>query len=85
MSKEAYAAQAYQWAKALKLLDPSIQLILCGETGVSGWDYYVLKECVKWDIHGLGGDHEGKRLIDMLSIHWYTADTEHVKNAIGGL
>jgi hypothetical protein len=30
MTKEDYAKRAYQWAKALKLLDPSITLILCG-------------------------------------------------------
>ena len=47
MTKEDYAKRAYQWAKALKLLDPSITLILCGATGFSSWDHYVLKECVK--------------------------------------
>ncbi|KAF2635470.1 glycoside hydrolase [Massarina eburnea CBS 473.64] len=81
LSKEAYAAQAYQWAKALKLLDPSITLILCGETGYSSWDAYVLKECVRWDVHGLSGSTT-KSLIDMHSIHVYTADnTSHIANA----
>ncbi|KAF2258190.1 glycoside hydrolase [Lojkania enalia] len=80
LTKEDYAKKAYQWAKALKLLDPSITLILCGETGYSSWDYYVLKECVKWDVHGLGGDRT-KSLIDMHSIHIYTADKEHLPNA----
>ncbi|KAF2014239.1 glycoside hydrolase family 51 protein [Aaosphaeria arxii CBS 175.79] len=80
MTKEDYAKKAYQWAKALKLLDPSITLILCGETGYSSWDYYVLKQCVKWDVHGLGGDRT-KSLIDMHSIHVYTADKEHYANA----
>jgi alpha-N-arabinofuranosidase len=32
-TKEDYAKKAYQWAKALKLLDPNINLILCGELG----------------------------------------------------
>lgn len=80
MTKEDYAKKAYQWAKALKLLDPSITLILCGETGYSSWDYYVLKECVKWDVHGLSGD-KTKSLIDMHSIHLYTADKEHLANS----
>jgi alpha-N-arabinofuranosidase len=40
----------------------------------------VLKECVKWDVHGLSGDST-KSLIDMHSIHIYTADKEHLKNA----
>jgi alpha-N-arabinofuranosidase len=80
MTKEDYAKKAYQWAKALKLLDPSITLILCGETGFSSWDYYVLKQCVKWDVHGLSGDNT-RSLIDMHSIHLYTADKEHLPNA----
>ncbi|KAJ5649910.1 uncharacterized protein N7484_003633 [Penicillium longicatenatum] len=29
-SKEDYAKKAYQWGKALKLLDPMIKLVLCG-------------------------------------------------------
>ncbi|USP75437.1 putative alpha-L-arabinofuranosidase C [Curvularia clavata] len=80
MTKEDYAKKAYQWAKALKLLDPSITTILCGETGYSSWDYYVLNQCVKWDVHGLSGDTT-KSLIDMHSIHIYTADKEHLPNA----
>lgn len=82
MTKEDYAKKAYQWAKALKLLDPSIVLILCGETGHSSWDFHVLKECVKFDQHSLGGDTTSS-LIDMHSIHIYTAcDDDPVKNAI---
>ncbi|CAG9942997.1 unnamed protein product [Clonostachys rosea f. rosea IK726] len=79
MTKEDYAKKAYQWAKALKLLDPSIELILCGETGHSTWDAYVLKECVRFDLHGLGGSTTAS-LIDMHSIHIYTASSEHLKN-----
>ncbi|AEO58452.1 glycoside hydrolase family 51 protein [Thermothelomyces thermophilus ATCC 42464] len=81
MTKEDYAKKAYQWAKALKLLDPSITLILCGETGYSSWDHHVLKECVRWDVHGLGDQNQTKSLIDMHSIHVYTADREHLPNA----
>ncbi|KAH9880475.1 hypothetical protein IAQ61_000766 [Plenodomus lingam] len=81
MTKEDYAKKAYQWAKALKLLDPNITLILCGETGHTSWDYHVIKECVKWDANGLAGDHT-KSLIDMHSIHIYTADKEHLANAV---
>ncbi|KAL2131353.1 hypothetical protein VTI74DRAFT_5242 [Chaetomium olivicolor] len=82
LTKEDYAKKAYQWAKALKLLDPNITLILCGETGYSSWDYYVLKECVKWDVHGLGDQNSTKSLIDMHSIHVYTADRDnHLANA----
>ncbi|KAF2839686.1 glycoside hydrolase family 51 protein [Patellaria atrata CBS 101060] len=80
MTKEDYAKRAYQWAKALKLLDPSIQLILCGQDGYSTWDSYVLKECIRCDIHGLGGDTTAS-LISMHSIHIYTASSEHLPNA----
>ncbi|KAA8904823.1 glycoside hydrolase superfamily [Sphaerosporella brunnea] len=71
MTKEDYAKKAYQWAKALKLLDPRITLILCGELGYVEWDRYVLGECIKW--------------ADMHSIHVYTADKEHMPNATGPL
>jgi alpha-N-arabinofuranosidase len=81
MTKEDYAKKAYQWAKALKLLDPSIVLILCGETGHSSWDHYVLKECLKLDRHDLGGGDKAT-LIEMHSIHVYTASEDPVKNAL---
>ncbi|KKA29358.1 hypothetical protein TD95_001955 [Thielaviopsis punctulata] len=84
MTKEAYAHQAWQWAKALKLLDPSIQLILCGETGLSAWDAHVLQSCIRWEPHALGGASD-KALIAMHSIHMYTADAEHVPNATAPL
>jgi alpha-L-arabinofuranosidase len=68
-TKEDYAKKAIQWAKAIKRLDPSVQLILCGWNGTSSWDYYVLKECITQ--------------IDMHSIHIYTAASEHMKNVTG--
>jgi alpha-L-arabinofuranosidase len=80
MTKEDYAKQAYQWAKALKLLDPSITLILCGETGHASWDVYVLNQCLKLDLHGLGGS-QTSALIDMHSIHLYTTSNDPLKNA----
>ncbi|SPJ85830.1 related to alpha-L-arabinofuranosidase 1 [Fusarium torulosum] len=80
MTKEDYAKKAYQWAKAIKLLDPSVELILCGETGHSTWDSYVIKECIKFDVHGLGGSTTAS-LIDQHSIHIYTASSDHYKNA----
>lgn len=71
MSKEDYAKKAFQWAKALRLLDPSLCLILCGETGHSSWDHHVLKECVSQ--------------VDMHSIHIYTASPQHVLNVTAPL
>lgn len=66
-TKEDYAKKACQWAKALKLLDPSITLILCGQNGHSDWDRYVLQKCIRWT--------------DMHSIHMYTFDKDHYPNA----
>lgn len=80
MTKEDYAHKAYQWAKALKLLDPSLELILCGQDGTSTWDTYVLKECIRWSPHALGGDQTAS-LIAMHSIHIYTASQRHLPNA----
>ncbi|KAI1480646.1 glycoside hydrolase family 51 protein [Daldinia eschscholtzii] len=71
MTKEDYAKKAVQWAKALRLLDPSIELILCGQDGQSSWDHYVLHECVGW--------------VDMHSIHIYTASNKHLHNATAPL
>ncbi|CRK49120.1 hypothetical protein BN1723_016999, partial [Verticillium longisporum] len=80
MTKEDYAKKAWQWAKALKLLDPNVQLILCGMEGPTSWDAYVTKECINYTMHALG-DNSASCLIDMHSIHIYTASPEHLKNA----
>lgn len=71
LSASAYAAQASQWAKALRLLDPSLILILCGETGLSSWDHTVLSSCIQF--------------VDMHSIHIYTASPSHTKNVTAPL
>ena len=68
-TKEDYAKKAFQWAKAIKRIDPSVQLILCGENGTTSWDWHVLKECITQ--------------IDMHSIHIYTAAGEHMRNVTG--
>ncbi|KAK3946351.1 putative alpha-L-arabinofuranosidase C [Diplogelasinospora grovesii] len=72
MTKEDYAKKANQWAKALKLLDPEIVLILCGQDGTSSWDHWTLKECIG--------------ITDMHSIHLYTADSDnHLVNVTAPL
>ncbi|OCF32811.1 alpha-N-arabinofuranosidase [Kwoniella heveanensis BCC8398] len=58
MSAFEYTRMARQWAHALKLTDPSIVLISCGETGVSDWDKEVIDGLLPW--------------ADMHSIHFYT-------------
>ncbi|KAH8888320.1 Arabinosidase C [Thozetella sp. PMI_491] len=71
MTKEDYAKKATQWAKALRLLDPSLTLILCGQDGTSSWDHWVLKECVS--------------SVDMHSIHLYTSADTHLPNVTAPL
>ena len=71
MTAEDYSKRASQWAKALKLLDPTLCLILCGETGHSSWDHAVLNACIPF--------------IDMHSIHIYTCSNSHIPNAIAPL
>lgn len=84
MRQEAYAERAAQWGKALKLLDPSIELILCGKEGATSWDHCVLQEC----LQPAGETELGEkrpRLIDMHSIHTYTASEDHYENATAPL
>ncbi len=84
MTDEAYAERAYQWAKALKLLDPSIELILCGREGANVWDVKVLQHVVRnRGIDELG--EERKQIIDMHSIHLYTASENHYENVTAPL
>jgi alpha-N-arabinofuranosidase len=71
MTVEDYSKTAAQWAKALKLLDPTLCLILCGETGHSSWDHEVLKACIPF--------------IDMHSIHIYTSANSHLPNVVAPL
>ena len=84
MTQEAYAERASQWAKALKLLDPSIELVLCGKEGATSWDYHVLKQCLlPAGLNDLG--EEKGPLADMHSIHLYTASDDHYENVTGPL
>jgi alpha-N-arabinofuranosidase len=71
MSAKDYSKRATQWAKALKLLDPSLCLILCGETGHTSWDHTVLSACIPF--------------VDMHSIHTYTSSPHHLANAVAPL
>ncbi len=71
MTCEDYCKRAAQWGKALKLLDPSLCLILCGETGTTSWDHQVLQAAIPWS--------------DMHSIHIYTCSNEHIPNVVAPL
>ncbi|KAL2834555.1 glycoside hydrolase superfamily [Aspergillus pseudoustus] len=82
-TKEEYTHKAYQWAKALKLLDPSLELILCGQDGTASWDYYTLKQTML-PVHSPLST-SAVPLIDMHSIHLYTASSSHLPNVTAPL
>jgi alpha-N-arabinofuranosidase len=68
---------------ALKLLDPSLILILCGQNGTATWDYYTLKQCLLPAHSALSAN--SVPLIDMHSIHMYTSSSNHLSNATAPL
>ncbi|KAF7327234.1 Glycoside hydrolase family 51 protein [Mycena kentingensis (nom. inval.)] len=70
MTAADYAKTAFQWAKAMRLLDPSIQIVCCGETGFSDWDRVTLKTLAP--------------VVDFHSIHLYTLSKgQHQVNVMG--
>ncbi|KDR71905.1 hypothetical protein GALMADRAFT_253689 [Galerina marginata CBS 339.88] len=70
MEAQDYAKKAYQWAKALRLLDPSIKLISCGESGFTDWDRVTLQKLAP--------------MVDYHSIHLYTlSQGKHIVNVMG--
>lgn len=70
-----YATTARQWAHAIKLVDPTVKLVGCGETGSSSWDGVVLDDLVdKIDLHrcvNVFYDHSSIHELSC-SIHLYT-------------
>lgn len=80
-SQEAYAEKAYQWAKAIKLVDPSIQLILCGKVGPTDCDHHVLGQCLRPTGTDDIAPSPRPPLVDLHSIHYYTAGKGHYENA----
>ncbi|TBU37989.1 glycoside hydrolase superfamily, partial [Dichomitus squalens] len=50
----AYATKARQWAHAIRLVDPNVILVGCGEIGIDPWDGVVLDELAdKVDLHSI--------------------------------
>ena len=63
------AKTARQWAKALKFLDPTLQLVSCGKEGYDSWDWIVLHELVD--------------VVDYHSLHLYTKGSSHEMSVMG--
>ena len=68
MSADEYVREATRWARALKFLDPDIQIISCGKTGWNEWDRIV--------VEGMA------HLVDYHSIHIYTGSHDYWTNVL---
>jgi alpha-N-arabinofuranosidase len=65
-SAEEYVRKGREFAKVMKLTDPSIELISCGQNGWSDWDRVV--------IEGLAA------FVEYHSIHIYTGSEDYYRN-----
>ncbi len=65
---ELYVARARRWAKALRMADPGISLISCGQTGMDDWDRVV--------IDGLA------RYVDFHGVHLFTGSADYWTNVL---
>ena len=61
-----YVTQAAQWAKAIKLLDPGIRLVSCGQTA--------------WTTGTATSSTASRRYVDLHSIHLYTGSDDYWSN-----
>jgi alpha-N-arabinofuranosidase len=68
LSAEEYVANAVRWAKALRRLDPNVELVSCGLNGWSDWDRVVIDGLVKY--------------VDYHSIHIYTGSDDYRTNVL---
>jgi alpha-N-arabinofuranosidase len=42
LSAEEYVAEATRWARAIRMIDPNVKLVSCGEVGWTEWDRIVI-------------------------------------------
>ncbi len=68
LSAQEYVAEAKRWARAIKLVDPTVQLVSCGKNGWSNWDMYVIDRLAS--------------LVDMHSVHIYTGSEDYWTNVL---
>ena len=68
LSAQEYAAEAKRWARAIKLVDPTVRVVSCGKNGWSNWDMHVIDQ--------LAG------LVDMHSVHIYTGSEDYWTNVL---
>lgn len=68
MEPDEYVRKARRFARALRRVDPSIQLVSCGHDGISEWDRIV--------IEGLVAD------VDFHTFHIYTGSADYWTNVL---
>jgi alpha-N-arabinofuranosidase len=68
LSADDYVKKARRWASALRRADPEIELVACGNDGLSEWDRIV--------VDGLVG------YVDYHSIHIYTGSHDYWENVL---
>ncbi len=68
LSAEDYVKKAREFAKVMKWVDPTIQLVSCGNTGWTDWDRVVLEGLAPY--------------IDYHSIHLYTGSNDYYSNVL---
>ena len=68
LSADEYVAEATRWARAIKMIDPTVRLVSCGELGWTDWDVRV--------IDGMAAH------VDLHSIHLYTGAEDYWTNVL---
>jgi alpha-L-arabinofuranosidase len=68
LSAQEYVAEAKRWARAIKLVDPTVKLVSCGKNGWSNWDMHVIDQLAS--------------LVDMHSVHIYTGSEDYWTNVL---
>jgi alpha-N-arabinofuranosidase len=68
LSAEEYSREAVRWARAIRMLDPSVKLVSCGLDGLSAWDSQVIDYMVS--------------VVDLHSIHLYTGSDDYWTNVL---
>jgi alpha-N-arabinofuranosidase len=68
LSAEDYVKKAIEFAKVMKWIDPTIQLVGCGQTGWTDWDRIVLEGLAPY--------------IDFFSVHIYTGSSDYYSNVL---
>jgi alpha-N-arabinofuranosidase len=68
MSAQEYVAEATRWARAIRMVDPSLRLVSCGLSGWDDWDRIVIDGLVSH--------------VDLHSVHIYTGAADDLTNML---